>query len=482
MRLVAVMAACAISALAQGPAVAVEPGPPHTAAEAAAGVAVADGAFPELDIRRYGAHCDYDAAVEQDGRPPRRATDNLPAFKAAIAVAAKRGGGTIRVDTGGDCYVSDTIDAKGIDDLWFEIAPGTTVRATRYTRLGTLFSIGNTEANPAVRNVGMRGGGTIRTFRPVHADLPAHRPSTAYAAGSYVLSTDSHGDKRAYYAKRGGVSGPASAPDAINGADADGSVVWQDADNDNAVTLSGVGASVLGMRIPEASGKPITVQRPGWRNVRIEGNVIGATNDKAIEVKGQYGVAGQEQAFGVGVRIVDNVVGEAGREGIEIEQSMHAAHANRDCHVVGNVVRSAGVINGASGIRINRCEGVEVRGNRVLRAAGNGYHLRLLRDVTGDLYAQDAGRAGVHLQQLSGFAFDTVRVEGAAGSGVVESGSTGSGRIRELTVERAAEGYRTTKPSRSPTVIDGYRFSGLARGEFAGARPRATPAGSPATE
>lgn len=477
-----VIAATALLAPALCPAVDAGPGLPRTSAEAAAGVTVADGAFPELDIRRYGARCDYDAAVEQDGRPARHATDNLPAFKAAVAVAAKKGGGTIRVDTGGDCYVSDTIDAKGIDDLWFEIAAGTTVRATRYTRLGTLFSIGNTEANPAVRNIGMRGGGTIRTFRPVHAGLPAHRPGTAYALGSYVLSTDAHGDKRAYYAKRGGVSGPASPPDAINGADADGSVVWQDADNDNAVTLSGIGASVLGMRIPEASGKPITVQRPGWRNVRIEGNVIGATNDKAIEVKGQYGMAGQEQAFGEGVRIVDNVVGEAGREGIEIEQSMRAVHANRDCHVVGNVVRSAGAINGASGIRINRCDGVEVRGNRVLRAAGNGYHLRLLRDVAGDLYAENAGRAGVHLQQVAGFAFDFVRVEGAAGSGVVESGSTGSGRIRELTVERAQEGYRTVKPSRSATVIDGYRFSGLAGGEFAGARPRAAAAVKPATE
>ncbi|MGH7128106.1 MAG: hypothetical protein ACREIV_06030, partial [Planctomycetaceae bacterium] len=241
----------------------------RTEAEAAAGVTVADPDYSELDIRRYGAVCDYDEKFETDGRAARRATDNLPAFEAAIAVAAKKGGGVILVETGGDCHVSNSIDANGIDNLWFHVATGTTVRSTKYTKLGSLFLLGNTDANPSVRNVGIRGGGTLRTFRPDHATIAAHEPNTAYSIGDYVLSTDSNREKRAYYAKQAGVSGPASPPDAVSGSDTDGTVVWQDADNDNVISIAGIDVWVVGMRIPEASGKPITVQKPPWRHVWI---------------------------------------------------------------------------------------------------------------------------------------------------------------------------------------------------------------------
>jgi hypothetical protein len=458
-----------ISAAANGAPEARAQGP--TPAETAAGIAKVDAKYPELDIRRYGAVCDYDAKTEKDGQVARAATDNLPAFNAAIAVARKRRGGKILVDTGGDCYVSNSINAKGIDNLWFEVAKGTTVRATRYTNMGSLFLLGNTDENPEVRNVGVEGGGIVRTFRPRHSETPVHRNETRYALGSYVLATDRNGEKRAYYAKRAGVSGKSSPPTVINGSQADGTVVWQDADNDNVISISGIGASVIGMNIPEASGKPITVQKPRWKNVTIRDNVIGATNDKAIEVKGQHGSAGQEDAFGEGVRIVGNTIDEAGREGIEVEQSMHGVHPNRDCEVSSNVVRSAGLVNRASGIRINRCEGVRIRGNRVLRAAGNGIHLRLCRDVAGDLYAENSGEAGVHLQEVSGFSLDSIVVKGAARSAVMESGNAKGGRIGKLEVERAAEGYRTFKRSGPAPVIDEARFSGLSGPEFRGSRP-----------
>lgn len=444
----------------------------RTPAEIAAGVAIADARFPELDIRRYGARCDYDAAAETDGKPARKATDNLPAFKAAIAVAAKRGGGTVRVDTGGDCYVSNTINGRGIDNLWFHVAAGTTVRATRYTSMGALFALGNTPANPSVRNVGLSGGGTVRTFRPKHEALQPHRPKTRYEVGAYVLSTDANGEKRAYYAKRAGVSGPDSPPDMLNGADTDGTVVWQDADNDNAIALAGEGATVLGMSVPEASGKAITVQTPRWSKVVILGNRIGSTNDKAIEVKGQQGLPAQREAFGDGAWIIDNVVESAGREGIEIEQSANGRQPNRDCHVIGNLVRSAGAVNGASGIRINRCEAVEVRGNRVLRAAGNGYHLRLVSDVSGDLTAGAAGLAGVNLQRVSAFSFDRIEVLGPARYGVLETGCRRGGSIGELVVKNAQTGYRATGRAGPAPRVKAYDFEGLSGSGFSGARPQ----------
>jgi hypothetical protein len=450
-------------------------GDARTEAEAAAGVAIADPKYPELDIRRYGAVCDYDAKVETAGWTARRATDNLPAFKAAIAVAAKKGGGTIRVETGGDCYVSNSIDARGIDNLWFHVAAGTTVRATRYTNMGTLFILGNTDAKPAVRNVGIRGGGTLRTYRPDHASIAAHKPKTAYAVGDYVLSTDTNREKRAYCAKRAGVSGPASPPDKVNGSDQDGTVVWQDADNDNVISISGVGASVIGMKIPEASGKPITFQKPSWRKVRIADNVIGKTNDKAIEVKGQHGLPAQRNLFGEGVYIVGNVIDEAGREGIEIEQSANGVNSNRDCHVVGNLVRAAGVINGASGIRVNRCDDVEIRGNRVLRAGGNGYHIRRSRNVVGDLTAENIGQSGVHLQEVDGFSFDAIAIKNARRSGVAESGNVRGGKIGKLTVEGAEDGYRASQRKGPAPVIDRYSFAKLSRAGFTGARPKAQP-------
>jgi hypothetical protein len=453
-----------------------------TPAELAVGAVIVKPEFPELDIRRYGAVCDYDERLETAGQAAVRATDNLPAFNTAIAVAAERGGGTILVDTRGDCYVSNTIDAKGIDNLWFDVAPGTIVRATRYTRMGSLFALGNTADNPAVRNVGIRGGGAVRTFRPQHARLPSHRVSTAYALGTYVISIDKNGEKRAYYAKRGGVSGPSSPPDAINGADTDGTVMWQDADNDNVISLSGIGVSVIGMSIPEASGKPITVQTPNWSGVLIKNNVIGSTNDKAIEVKGQQGFRGQEQAFGDGVNIVGNSIENAGREGIEIEQSMHAVNLNRNCHIVGNVVRSAGSINQASGIRVNRCDGVEIRGNRVVNAAGNGYHLRLSRNISGDLWVEEAGKSGVHLQQVEGFSFDRVRVGKAAGNGVTENGCSLGGEIGELTVESARVGYQTLKRAGPAPRIGAYRFSSLSGVAFSGAKPDATARQSPSPD
>jgi len=449
---------------------------PRTPAEVAAAVAVTDARYPELDIRRYGAICDYDESAETDGQPPRSATDNLPAFQAAIAVAAKRGGGTVRVDTGGDCYVSNTINARGIDGLWFHVATGTTVRATRYTSGGTLFALGNSAANPSVRDVGISGGGAVRTFRPEHDKLPAYRPGVEYARGSYVLSTDSNGEKRAYYAKRGGIASAATAPDAINGADADGTVVWQDADNDNVISLSGIGASAIGMKIPAASGKSITVQTPRWSNVLIKDNIMGVTNDKAIEVKGQQGLPGQQDASGYGVRIVGNVIETAGREGIEIEQSAHGRAPNRDCRVVGNIVRSAGIVNGASGIRINRCDGVEIRGNRVLRAAGNGYHLRLARNVVGDLHAENVGQAGVHLQQVAGFDFDDIYVSQAARGGVLESNCSLGGRIGKLVVESSPGGYRAAGRKGPPPRVETYEFESLTGPGFAGTRPALSPA------
>src|SRR4030095_2433162 len=54
---------------------------PTTSAESAAGVMPVDKRYPELDVRRYGAVCDYNTRTERDGQVAVSATNNLPAFK-----------------------------------------------------------------------------------------------------------------------------------------------------------------------------------------------------------------------------------------------------------------------------------------------------------------------------------------------------------------------------------------------------------------
>jgi hypothetical protein len=447
---------------------------PPTAAESAAGVKVKETRYPELDIRRYGAACDYDKNKENNGQAPENATDNLAAFNAAVDVARKKGGGAIRVAGGGDCYVSNTINAKDISHLHFYVERGTTVRSTRYTRSGTLLVLGGTAndglARP-IKDVRIYGGGTLRTFRPDHDTIPVHRANHAYAVGDYVLSTDRNGNRRAYYCKTAGTSGAKSPPDAINGSDTDGTVAWQDADNDNVISITGFDVRVEGMDIPEASGKPITVQVPPWRDVRILNNRIGMTNDKGIEAKGNQAMVGQEAAFGDGVLISGNVIQWAGGVGIDVEQPSFSSKLNRNCRIVGNHVISAGNIIAAAGIHINRCEHVEVRGNKVLRSGGHGFHIRLSTDIAGDLHSENAGLSGVYLQQNSGFSFDLIDVRNAAKYGVAESRNVRGGYVWRLFVDGAINGWRTSGRSGPPPVIANHNFANLSGSRFDGAQP-----------
>ncbi len=448
----------------------------RTAAETVAGARISDESYPELDIRRYGAKGDYDTGSETDGQVPDRATNNLAAINAAVKVAGARGGGTIRIE-GGDYYVSNSIDARGVSNLYFDISPGTTLRATRYTRLGGLLVLGHTgPVGSGVSNVGVVGGGTLRTFRPDHDTVPAHQTSHGYVVGEYVLSTDRNGNERAYYCKVAGKSGAGSPPDVINGSDKDGTIVWQDADNDNVIGAAADGVRIEGMSIPAASGKPITVQIPNWKNVRILNNRIGMTNDKGIEVKGNTATAGQESAFGDGVQIAGNTIESAGHEGIEVEQSSFSSALNRNCRVVGNLVRAAGVIDrDASGIRVNRCRRVEVRGNQVLHSSGHGYHIRRSTEISGDLHSENAGLSGVFLQENDGFDFDSIHVRNAAGSGVAESGDMRGGRVGRLVVAGGQNAWKASRRKGRSPEIESVDVSNLKSSTFSGPPPSVLP-------
>ena len=391
-------------------------------------------------------------------------------------MASARGGGTIHIE-GGDYYVSNSIDARGVSNLYFYVSPGTTLRATRYTRLGGLLVLGHTgPVGSGVSNVGVFGGGILRTFRPDHDQVPAHQTSHDYVIGNYVLSTDRNGNERAYYCKVAGKSGASSPPDVVNGSDKDGTVVWQDADNDNVIGAAADGVRIEGMNIPAASGKPITVQIPNWKNVRILNNWIGTTNDKGIEVKGNTAAAGQEAAFGDGVEIVGNTIESAGHEGIEVEQSSFSSALNRNCRVVGNLVRAAGEIDReASGIRVNRCRRVEMLGNHVLRSSGHGYHIRRSIEISGDLHSENAGLSGVFLQENVGFDFDSINVRNAKRSGVAESGDLRGGRVGRLVVEGGQNAWRTSRRKGPAPTIEGAEVFNLGSAKFAGPPPSVSP-------
>lgn len=452
---------------------------PRTSEEIDAGVVPTATRYPVLDVRRYGAVADYAAGSETDGQVPSEATDNLQAFTDAVAVATLMGGGVIRACGGGEFYVSNTIDARGCSNLYLYVEPGTTVRTTRYTSLGSLLAMGGVTTDgiaEVITNLGVFGGGTMRTFRPDHDTIDGWAALTAYAVGDYVLATDSNGDERAYYCKTAGTSGAADPPTAVNGSSTSGTAVFQDADNDNAIAMNGKGIRVIGMDIPAASGKPITIQTPNWSDIWILDNNIGFTNDKAIEVKGNQGLAGQEAAFGNGVVIDGNAIKWAGREGIEAEQPSFSSALNENIVVTNNLVRSAGNIASATGIRINRAKRVVCRGNRVLESSSNGYHFRLCESITGDVHSENAGASGVHLQQNSGFALDSIYVKDATSHGVAESSDVGGGYIGRLVVDGAgAYGYSTSARAGSPPVIVSYSFTDCASGEFSGAIPNIAP-------
>jgi hypothetical protein len=421
---------------------------PVIPAETAADVAVTNSAYAPLDIRRYGAVCDYNVATETDGQAPDDATDNLAAIDAAVDVAGKLGGGVIRIQGGGDCYVSNSIDARGISNLCIYVAPGTTLRATRYTRLGTLLLLGGRgPVASGVSKVCVDGGGTLRTFQPDHAKIQAHQRNHAYKVGDYVLSTDRSGKERAYYAKRAGTSGASSPPDVINASDTDGTVIWQDADNDNVISIHGDGVRVEGMQIPRASGKPITVQVPNWSDVWIVNNRIGSTNDKGIEVKGNQAAKGQEAAFGDRANIVGNIIEWTGRGGIDVEQPSFSSVPNKNCRVIDNLVRSAGNIAAASGIRVNRCDGVEVRGNKVLKSSSNGFHIRRSKNVKGDIHSENAGASGVHLQENSGVALDYINVKNARTNAIAESRNAQGCVVGRVEVDGSVNRWKSSRGS-----------------------------------
>ena len=416
-----------------------------------------------FSVASYGAIGDYNPAVETDGQVATVATDNRAAFLAAVADIEAAGGGVLYVPAG-DYYLSNHLSVTDVSNFYLWVSPAATIRTTKYTSVGGTIAIGHSDPDAPIENVGVFGGGTIRNFRPDHSVISAWVTLTAYEVGDYVLSTDDNGDTRAYYCKVAGTSG-ATGPSVINGDETDGTVQWQDADNDNAIGITGKGVYVHGMNIPECSGKFITVQTPQWENVWITHNRCGTNNDNGIELKGQVGSSGQEDYFGKNGNVIGNVIESCGYEGIEVEQSSFGNNLNENCSVIDNIVHISGTRSACSGIRINRCKNPVVRGNKVLQSSSNSYHIRLCENVQGDIHSENAAANGVHLQDNTGFSFSSVVItdcntdEGTA-YGVNLNGDLGGGFIGQLRVTGSDHtyGFRETGSGANSVVVVSQAF------------------------
>lgn len=435
-----------------------------TTAETAILMPIANHAYPELNVSRYGAIGDYNGST---------GTDNLAAFNRAIDVAAERDGGTIVVDNG-DYLVSNTLDARGINNIYLRVSPGTTLRTNKYTSDGGLWIAGHVgPVGSGIFNVGVGGGGIMRTHKPDHSTTVAFDLVTNenVTVGQYRKSIDTNGEARAYYVKTAGLTDHTDPPDAVNGSSTSGTAVFQDADNDNIIGLAAENVTIEDLYFPEASGKFVTIQIPTWKNVTLRRLRGGRTNDKGYEIKGNTAAAGQEAAFGDGVFVQDVTAEWTGREGLEIEQSSFSSALNQNAVVNDVLIRSAGNIAAASGIRINRCNRVKTTGSRVLQASSNGFHIRLCARITGDTHSENCGAHGLHLQSNTDFSLTSVYAKTCVGSGVAESSDVGGGFFGRIVVDGAVNGYLTSSRSGSAPVVASYRFTNLSGVAFSGDSP-----------
>lgn len=372
------------------------------------------------NIRSFGAIGNYDAAIEKPGEVAVAAHDNFDAIHAAARAFENRLLRGELVFPPGDYWASNMPRFR-VSNFAIRVEAGAVIRTTTPTSFGTTVYLGE----DYTENVKIYGGGAVRNFLPNPAAYSAWASGATYSPGTYIKNSKGH----VYWTESGGTAG-ASEPTAVNGTISDGGVIWRDAFNDNGVSLHGNNASCIGIHIPEANNKGITCQLPPWRNVRIKNCIVGSTWFAGIEVKGNQGMPGQEALFGRHGYVTDNIVQDAGGHGINVEQPSAGRKKNRHITVRGNIVERAGYREGGqAGIRVNRCVAPVIAENKVLDAAGNGMHIRLCDDVTGDIYVEKFGMFGLHLQDCTGWDFTRTIIH--------QGGTANSDAIRESACEQS---------------------------------------------
>lgn len=399
------------------------------------------------NIRAFGAVGDYDAATEPAGKLALSATDNYNAINAArLAFENYIEGGELVFPAPGD-YWSSNMPRFRLSNFTICIEKGAVLRTTVPTSFGTTIYLG--EAGE--ENLRIYGGGTVRNHLPDVDSLPLWETATVYAAGTYVRNSLGH----AYYTVSGGTSGP-TEPTALAVTSSDGGVTWRDALNDNGISVHGNNVEVIGMNVPEANNKGITAQMPPWENVTVRDCVVGSTYFSGIELKGNQGLAGQEALFAKNGLVENCKILDAGGIGIHVEQPSAGVNFNQRMTVRGNVVVKAGYREGAeTGIRVNRCTAPIIIGNQVLDAAGNGIHIKECSDPTGDIYIENFGIIGLHLQGCGNWDFSRTIIKqgGTASSDAIrETSCSGQGHYGRLKVTGGGYAYAFRSAARNATV------------------------------
>lgn len=390
----------------------------------------------------FGCVGDYDADLETPGQLAEFATDNWPYFnKLRLYVQNNLDKSSIKISgSNGKCdfWASNTIDLYADDVV---VTTGTTLRNTVPS------SFGGTVRGPG----NLSGGGTIRNYCPDLDSLPLWQPDTTYAIGTYVRTSNNH----VYYAQTEGTSSVGGEPTAIAGSSYDGDIRWRDALNENCVGVSS-GGYVVGMDLAEASNKPISIQTPGHENCWIVRNTIGKSHHDGIEVKGNQGEIGPEIVQNIFV--MGNIVKDAGRRGISIEQASTGTNRNKNIHVLDNIVISAGTRHSTKdhpGIRVNRCINPVFRGNKVLYSTGVGVQFRLCDNIVGDVHAENSGIWGLSLLENNGFRFSSVYLKdvGTDGHAAVRCQSNaGVSNYGDLTVEGSTHTNAYEELASLPTI------------------------------
>ena len=405
-------------------------------------------AFFVADLKAWGAKGDYDASTETAGQVATAAFDNFAALNAARLYFEHVGLGELVIspDEHGSDYYFSNAPMFQLSNFTLNIMRGVTFRTTVPTSFGTTVLVGEQGGT----NAAVVGGGTVRNHLPLVASVDAWADDTDYSVGDYVKNSDDH----IYYCQDAGTS--TTEPTAVNVTTMDGALKWRDALNDNAISVFGNVTRVIGMDLPESSNKAITAQVPSWSEFWVTGNVVGDTWHDGIEVKGNQAIAGQELLFGKHAWVSQNIVKNAGRVGIEVEQPSFGTNLNENVFVTDNLVIRAGFRGegggGHSGIRVNRCTNPVIRGNKVLEADGNGYHIRQCTNVTGDIFAETFGIFGVNLEDNAGYTFSSVTLLDPQGAYEVirDNGTTKNSCLGSVRVEGSGHTYayrELSKPS-----------------------------------
>jgi hypothetical protein len=320
-------------------------------------------------------------------------TDNQPIWQHMRSAGFGPGPGQAILDPGysNDYWFGNTV-VLGTDNLELIIPTGVTARSTRPSSQGGLFLVGRlwfkkAKQPPAVQSSGISGGGTIITTSP--------------------------------------------------------------GDNENAVSFSAVhGGWLRGMKLPDSNRKAVTMQYD-YEDIVIENNEIGRTGHDAITVQGLFDAkAGNPESPHRRVRILNNVIHDAGRHGFLAQRN--AAAAMTDIELTGNVIEKAA----ERGITFNGVDRITLS-NNVVRAANVGAWFSQCSAIKGDVDVRNIATFGLYLSRVRDYDFGRVFIARAMKDAIRDDRPQGSAHIGKLEITDSPGQlfYKALSPAPTATAL-----------------------------